>query len=94
MGRDNVTSIRYSDRVKKIVNKGEGKTFVDKFEFICIDFEDKRKSRCEKIKELDKQIKNKEKEVEKLYQKIYSLRSVESDLRSLFNNLKEYEEEK
>lgn len=86
--RNNHTTIRYSEDVKEIVDKVQGKTFGDRFEFICLDFKENKESREEHIKSLDKQIKMKEKEYDNLVEKICNLRYVANDLESLAKNLK------
>ena len=90
--RNNHTTIRYSDDVKKIVDKAEGKTFGDKFENICLDYKEKKEEREEHIKSLDKEIKLKKKELEKLSEKIYNLKYVAREIESLAESLKKINE--
>lgn len=90
--RINHTTIRYSEDVKTIIDKAEGKTFGDKFENICLDHKEKKKDREEHIKSLDKEINLKKKEIEKLSEKIYNLRYVANDIESLAKSLKNFNE--
>lgn len=68
--RVNASSIRYSNSVLEIINKAEGNTFADKFEFIALDYNNNMEQRKNNIKALDKEIKDKKKQLEKLQQKL------------------------
>lgn len=43
--RVNSTSLRFSKRVENVMNNVPGKTFGDKFEYIVLDYQEKREER-------------------------------------------------
>ncbi|WP_010233426.1 hypothetical protein [Clostridium arbusti] len=64
--RINSTSLRFSKRVGDIVDNIQGKTFADKFEFIVLDYQEKKDEREAYLNELDKKIKMKKKQLDEI----------------------------
>lgn len=81
--RVNASSIRYSNSVLEIINKAEGNTFADKFEFIALDYKNNMEQRKNNIKALDKEIKDKKKQLEKLQQKMNKFDNIAENAEAL-----------
>lgn len=64
--RINSTSLRFSKRVGDIVDNTPGKTFADKFEYIVLNYQEKKDEREAYLKELDKKIKMKKKQLDEI----------------------------
>lgn len=64
--RVNSTSLRFSKRVENVMNNVPGKTFGDKFEYIVLDYQEKREEREAYLKELDRKIKTKKKQLDEI----------------------------
>lgn len=55
--RINASSIRYSQKVSYIIDSVPGKSFGDRFEFICLDFVEKMESRTRQLENIEQRIK-------------------------------------
>lgn len=64
--RVNSTSLRFSKKVGDIVDNTLGKTFADKFEYIVLNYQEKKDEREAYLNELDRKIKMKKKQLDEI----------------------------
>lgn len=85
MAKSEPRTMRFEEDVEGYINKYEGKSFTEKFHNLVRFFKDTEKEKTEKIKELDKEIKNREERLQKLNLKLNNV----SWLEQTFNQLGE-----
>lgn len=83
VARINSKSLRCSDEFIQCVERAQGDTFSDKLDFIVIDYYKSMDKRNDKIKDLDKKIKQREQELEKLQAEVLKVEAIINTLGDL-----------
>lgn len=92
--KSNIRSIRFSDEVKEIIEKVEGKNFQEKFENLIYKLDNEREQKQKDIRRLNSLIKEKEERLKKLNETVqrmdsltFSMSKVKTEIENINSNI-------